>query len=88
MSKNPVLVTTGHDVTTLDFMPRVSMLEDIHFRKALPKSFKLFMKMAPFSERLDLIRDSKKFISSLSKDMLRTVISREAKFFKDYIEDE
>ena len=78
----------GQEVETLDMMPRVSMLEDIHFRKALPKSYKLFSKMAPFSDRLDLIRDSKKFISSLSKDMLRTVIGREAKHYKAYIEDE
>ena len=88
MSKNPVLVMPDQEVETLDRMPRVSMLEDIHFRKALPKSYKLFTKMAPFSDRLDLIRDSKKFISSLSKDMLRTVIGREARHYKDFLEDE
>lgn len=88
MGKNPVLVLPGQEIETLDMMPRISMLEDLHFRKALPKSFKLFNKMAPFSERLDLIKDSKKFISSLSKDMLRSVIGREARYFKDYLEDE
>ena len=62
MSKNPVLVMPDKEIMTLDMLPRVSMLEDIQFRKALPKSFKLFSKMAPFSDRLDLIRDSKKFI--------------------------
>ena len=87
-SKNPVLVTPSQDIEILDMLPRINVLEDLQFRKALPKSFKLFMKMAPFSERLDLIRDSKKFISSLSKDMLRTVIRREGKFFKEWLEDE
>ena len=75
MNKNPVLVMPDHNVRHLDMMPRVNILEDIQFRKAIPKSFKLFEKLAPFSEKLGRIPDGKHFMSAISKDMLKTVLS-------------
>ena len=83
MSDNPVLVMPTAAMESLDMMPRVNVLEDIQFRKAIPKSFKLFKKMAPFSERLGNIKDYKQFMGAISKDMLRTVILREKKFYRD-----
>lgn len=71
MEKNPVLVIPSKEVKTLDMMPRVSILEDLQFRKALPKSFKYFEKLQPFSEKLGKIKDSTKFMSAISKDKLR-----------------
>ena len=89
MSKNPVLVTPSLDVKSIDMLPRVNILEDLQFRKALPKSFKLFDKgAAPFSNALDKIQDNKKFMSSLSNDMLRTAVARDSRYFKDKIKDE
>ena len=84
MSKNPVLVMPDQNVKSLDMKPRVHVLEDVHFRKALPKTFKYFEKRVPFSEKLGKIKDSKKFMQSISQDMLRTSIEREAKLFKNY----
>jgi len=83
MGKNQVLVMPNQEVKTLDMMPRVSILEDLQFRKALPKSFKYFDKLHPFSEKLGKIKDNTKFMTAVSKDMLKTVIIREAKFFKN-----
>ena len=83
MGKNPDLVMPSQEVTTLDMMPRVSILEDLQFRKALPKSLKYFDKLHPFSEKLGKIKDNTKFMTAISKDMLSTVISREARFFKN-----
>ena len=69
-------------------MPRVNILEDLQFRKAIPKSFKLFKKMAPFSERLSSIKDYKQFTAAMARDMLRTVVIREKKRYADEIEEE
>ena len=88
MVNNPVLVMPTVAMESLDMMPRVNVLEDIQFRKAIPKSFKLFKKMAPFSERLGNIKDYKKFMGAISKDMLRTVVNREKKFYRDQRDDE
>ena len=77
LSKNPVLVVQSEGIQNLDMKPRVNIIEDLQFRKALPKSVKLFDKMAPFSEKLGRIRDNKKFMTAISKDMMRTVIARE-----------
>lgn len=57
IGKNPVIVVPSNDVKTLDMMPRISILEDLQFRKALPKSFKYFDKCQPFSEKLCKIKD-------------------------------
>ena len=59
----------------------MNILEDLQFRKAIPKSFKLFEKMAPFSEKLGRIADGKKFMNAISKDMLKTVIAREDRLY-------
>ena len=85
MSKNPVLVLPNENVQSLDMQPRINIIEDLQFRKAIPKSLKLFDKMAPFSEKLGRIRDNKKFMSAISKDMMRTVIARES---QQYANDE
>ena len=39
---NEVIVTQCPDVKILDMIPRVSIIEDVQFRKALPKSYKHF----------------------------------------------
>ena len=44
--------------------------------------------MAPFSERLGNIKDYKKFIHAISKDMLRTSVIREKKHYKAMNEQE
>ena len=44
--------------------------------------------MQPFSEKLGQIKDSKKFMQSISQDMMRTALAREAKIFKNYKDDE
>ena len=49
MSKMPVVVTSSQDVLNLDMQPKVNIIEDIQFRKALPKSFRVYQNMAPFS---------------------------------------
>ena len=67
----------------MDRQPRVNIIEDLQFRKALPKSVKLFDKMAPFSEKLSRIRDNKKFMTAISKDMMRTVIARESQHYRN-----
>ena len=82
LGTNPVVVLPSQGVQSLDMNPRVNIIEDLQFRKALPKSVKLFDKMAPFSEKLSRIRDNKKFMSAISKDMMRTVIAREAQYYK------
>ena len=38
--------------------------------------------MAPFSEKLSRIRDNKKFMTAISKDMMRSVITREGQYYK------
>lgn len=83
MNKNPVLVMPSKDVASLDMMPRVNIIEDMQFRKALPKTFKLYDKCAPFSEKLGKIKDSKKFMNKISQDMLSTVMTRDARTFKN-----
>jgi len=41
----------------------------------------LFEKLAPFSEKLGRIADGKKFMTAISRDMLKTVIAREERHF-------
>ena len=55
---NPVVVTANQNVKVLDMLPKVNILEDCQFRKALPKSFKVYQNVAPFSERLNRIKDN------------------------------
>ena len=88
MSKNQVLVTQDRGVTSLDMMPRVSLLEDISFRKALPKSFKLYRRVVPFGDGMNKIKDSRKFMRQISSDMLSTAISREVRFFAERGDDD
>ena len=64
-------------------VPSVNIIEDCQFRKALPKSYKHFESVEPFSQRLGRIRDGQKFMNALSVDMLRSVAFRETKFFAD-----
>ena len=47
-------------------MPRINILEDLQFRKALPKSYKLYKNLAPFSASLGKIKDGKKFMNAIS----------------------
>jgi len=85
---NPVVVTASKNVKILDKMPKVNILEDCQFRKALPKTFKVYESVAPFSQRLGRIKDSNKFMNALSLDMLRSVVLREQKYYNDrHLED-
>ena len=83
MSKNQVLVTQDKNVTSLDMMPRVSLLEDIAFRKALPKSFRLYRRVVPFGDGMNKIKDPRKFMRQISSDMLSTAIGREVRYFAE-----
>ena len=78
-----MLITPSRGVTSLDMMPRVNILEDVHFRKALPKSFKLYRRIVPFGDGMNKIKDPRKFMRQISSDMLSTAIGREVKFFGD-----
>ena len=64
-------------------MPRVSLLEDIAFRKALPKSFRLYRRVVPFGDGMNKIKDPRKFMRQISSDMLSTAISREVRYFAE-----
>lgn len=76
-------MTQHPDVQSLDMIPRVNIIEDVQFRKALPKSYKMFTSEAPFSVRLGNIKDGQKFMNALSADMLLTTVSREARHFSN-----
>ena len=39
--------------------------------------------MAPFSEKLGRIRDNKKFMTAISKDMMRSVIARDVAHYRN-----
>lgn len=87
MGKNPVLVLPSNDVRQLDMMPRIQILEDLQFRKALPKSYKYFDKCLPFGAKLGKIKDYQKFMQAISRDMLKTTLTRDNKHFADYFKD-
>lgn len=53
MQTNPVLVTPDPSVQALDMLPRIELLEDIVFRKKIPKAFKLFKPYHPLAEEVD-----------------------------------
>lgn len=57
VGNNPILVTHHPSVQSLDMIPRVNIIEDVQFRKALPKSYKHFDSAEPFSQRLGKIKD-------------------------------
>lgn len=80
-----MLVTQNPAVQSLSMIPSVNIIEDCQFRKALPKSYKHFESVEPFSQRLARIRDGQKFMNAISVDMLRSVALREEKFFANRI---
>ena len=53
MQTNPVLVTPDPSVQALDMLPRVELLEDVEFRKKIPKAYKLFKPYHPLAEDLE-----------------------------------
>ena len=53
MQINPVLVVPDPSVQALDMLPRVELLEDVEFRKKIPKAYKLFKLYHPLAEDLD-----------------------------------
>ena len=61
-------------------IPRVNIIEDVQFRKALPKSYKIFESVQPFGQRLAKIKDGRKFMQAISTDMMRSVALKEAKY--------
>ena len=52
-------------------IPRINIIEDCQFRKALAKKYKHFESEQPFSSRLGYIKDGQKFMNAISADMLR-----------------
>lgn len=49
VGSNQVLVMQTPEVKSLDMIPRVNIIEDLQFRKALPKAYKHFESALPFS---------------------------------------
>ena len=42
MGKNPVVVVPSSEMVSLNLQPKVDILEDVQFTKAIPKSIKYF----------------------------------------------
>ena len=74
MQNSPVLVVPDPSVAALDMLPRIEMLEDLQFRKKLPKSYKLFKLYHPLAEDLDnTVQDPVKYQSEVNKHIVRAV---------------
>ena len=77
---NPVLVLPDEHLKTLDMFPRVNLIEDIQFRKQIPKSFQMYNRVnMPFSEKAVHYKDRVEFTNRMTQDQLQSQELRELK---------
>ena len=68
---NPILVLPDSNLKTLDMFPRVDLIEDLQFRKALPNSFKMHKFSIPFSDQACYSKNRINFTNQMAKDQLK-----------------
>ena len=77
---NPIVVVPQENLETLDMKPRVDILEDVRFSKAIPKSIKYFQLgslKGGGTFNLEYTKSSKKFTQGMARDSMAAIWNRE-----------
>jgi len=64
-------------------LPRIDVLEDVNFRKMLPKNTRHFKNKLIFGERLQERQGNSKFERAINTDMFRMLEKKKMKLSKD-----
>jgi len=71
----------------LDMMPRADIIEDQVYRRAIPKSIKMYKLRRNFSEALDHLPDLTKFCNGVTRAALQATKEREEKYHREEIRE-
>ena len=87
MQRNPQIAVPDSNMEILDMMPRADIIEDQSYRKAIPKTLKIYQYYRPFSDKMDKFPSAMRFSSAITRDALVTTKAREEKYHRDELLD-